>query len=179
MSDDLQERLEAIAEGALLSGALERAAEEQRRALEADPEWSEPRWTHLHCIVEAFAVGVISADPWHKRYRLPPDFEAVVNWIAFNVQRQWPHDEVVPVSLLELEDRFTEWGNEHPSFRAWNESASGALVGVVHRESPVADSRDFIDLHAIVRNAVVHLRNQHRREDAFDREFAQRYGGQG
>jgi hypothetical protein len=170
MSDEMQERLEAVAESALLSGALEEASARMRAKLDADPEWATKKYVHAHTIVEAFAVGVIRADPWHRGYRLPPNFEAVVNWIAFNVQKHWPRIEVPEVSLNELEQLFREWALEHPDFRAWNETTK--MVGVVSRYSAVPDERDFIDLDALIRNAVIHIRNEHRTNDDFERRIA-------
>lgn len=167
-----QGQLEAIAESLEMSGALDRATEQRDRELAADPEWSTQKYVHVHVLLEAFAVGVISADVWHHNYKLPPDFEGVVNWIAFNIQKHWPKEEVVKVSLQELRFWFKLWADEHPSFREWNETKPGApMVGVVSRYSSTPDERDFIDLDALIHNAVLHIRAHHRACEAFDQKF--------
>jgi hypothetical protein len=168
-----QHDLQAIAEGALLSGLLDSAAEQQRRELEADAEWTTPKHVHAHRLVEAFAAGIIGADPWHHGYKLPPDFEGVVNWMAFNIQKHF--DVEVPiVSLIEMKALFTEWAHQHPGFLLWNETDQ--LIGIAHRYQSVPDKRDFIDLGAAIHNAVIYLRNEHRRDEAFEREFEAKHG---
>jgi hypothetical protein len=152
----------------LLGGAFQEATELAWRAQEQDTEWNLPRWTHVHTLVEAFALGVVSADPWHHAYTLPPGFAEVVNHIAARLQAKHGRECVVQVSLIEVEEDFMAWGMEHPQFRQWNEPPDGALVRVVTRYTDTPGVRDFIDLHALVRNAVVWLRNERRREDAFD-----------
>jgi len=176
MDKRIHSELEAIAEKVVLDGTIDAALENTNTRLAADSEWSRPQYTHVHVILESFVVGVISADPWTLKYALPPDFEGVVNWIAFKIQERWKEDEVVEVSLLELERLFMEWGEQHPSFRKWNEPEDPTqMVGVVSRYSKTPEQRDFIDLHALVRNAAVHLRDKRRHDAAFEKAFANRY----
>jgi hypothetical protein len=174
MSDEYErlkkDVLEPIAESCELQGLFEKASEQMRAELAADPEWNTAKYVHVHFLVEAFAIGVISADCWHHGYKLPPNFESVVNYIADRIQRHWPKEEVVQVSLIEIEALFREWAFEHPDFRAWNDTKPGApMVGVVSRYSSTPDERDFIDLGALLRNAAIALRSHHRINDDFDR----------
>jgi hypothetical protein len=170
----MQKEIEAIAESLELSGALEQATEQRDRELSADPEWATEKYVHVHVLLEAFAVGVISADPWHHGYKLPPGFESVVNWIAFNIQKQWPKEEVVQISLNQIKILFRTWANEHPVFLEWNEPKPGApIVACVSRYTNTPDERDFIDLDALIHNAVLHIRAHHRACEAFDRKFAE------
>lgn len=113
-----------------------------------------------------FAYGVISADPWHKNYRLPENFEGVVNWIAFCAQHKYGLEtQVVQVSLLELEQLYWIWAEEHPEFKKWNElNTTKKLVSTTHRYSPMLEERDFIDLDALIRNAINYIRNEMRRQ---------------
>jgi hypothetical protein len=161
--------LQAIAESLTLSGALDQAAEAAAAELAADPEWSTPKPQHQHSLVEAFAVGVIRADPFHWGYRLPPEFESVVNYIADRIQRHWPGDEIPRVSLNEFRALLEEWAMEHPAFRAWNETDK--LVGISYRGMATATERDFIDLEAVFQNASCHLRNETRSFEAFNEKF--------
>ena len=175
MSDPIEEdKISAFArplvEHLSYSGAFEEADAASRRRLLADREWTEPKWTHVHAIVQAFIHGIISADPWHKNYRLPPDFESVVNWIAFNVQKTYGDEMVVQISLMELEKKLWEWARQHKSFLKWNEG-DGPQIAIVHRDSPALGKRNFIDLDALLRNTSLFLRDKRRQEDDFDRKF--------
>jgi len=170
---DPTEQFQPLAEKLLFDGTLEKATENMREILAKDPEWTTPKFVHAHELVTAFAVGIMRADPWFKGYALPFDFEGVVNWIAFCIQKEYP-DEVPKVSLLEMEANYRRWGMEHMSFRQWNETDK--VVGVTSRYSPVPDSRDFIDLDALVRNAAIFLMDEIRKNEAFDAKFEAEYG---
>ncbi|MCK9513700.1 MAG: hypothetical protein M0R28_21085 [Pigmentiphaga sp.] len=170
-----EDQLQAIAESAMLSGALEAADESMKAQLAADPEWTERKYHHVHTLLTAFVYGIIAADPWHRGYRLPPDFEGVVNFMSDCIQRKWPGEAVPQISLLEWEAFVWEWAPQHPSFRAWNVPRdSTQLVAIVHRFSDLPDERDFIDLDALVRNSAVWLRNDTRRNEQFDYSFEER-----
>lgn len=170
--DDLQN----VAESLELGGVLDEVRAEHRKGLARDTEWSTPRYTHVCEIVRAFVMGVLSADPWYKGYRLPADFEGVVNLIAFKVQKEYGEEDVVMLSLLELEEKLTRWAEEHPAYLKWNEPEEpGVIIRVVTRNSPTPDHRDFIDLGALIRNAAVYLRNERRRWDASEVEFEARH----
>ena len=169
--DPIGESLQPLAEHLLFSGVFEKAEEANKKRLLADLEWTKPKGTHVHILVRAFMHGVISADPWHKNYKLPPDFESVVNWIAFNIQKTYGDAIVVQISLMEMEKKFREWAGRHKSFLKWGEPDDGAPIAVVHACSPVLDKRDFIDLEALIRNASIFLRDKRQQEDAFDRKF--------
>lgn len=167
MPPDLDGLAEIVNE-AQWRGLFDRAAEEQAQRLAADPEWSTPKYVHVHRLVEAFAVGVISADAWHRGYTLPHDFVGVVNWIAFNIQREWPNEEVVQLSLIDIKQRLHGWAMEHPSYRAWNDLPGS---GIVTRYSETPSSREFIDLDVPPHNAALHIRQHHRECEAFDAKF--------
>lgn len=177
MSDEKEIDLQQIAEVLDLEGVLAEASRERRERLREDPEWFLPRWTHLKNLVEAFAHGCISADVWHKGYRVPPNLETVLNHVAAKVWERWGEaDELAELSLVTVEEFFRECVDSSPECLAWNEPADGSFVGVVTRYSPVPERRDFIDLDALIRNAAVYLRNERRRSDEFDRKFDEQYG---
>jgi len=98
-----------------------------------------------------------------------------VDWVAFRIQGEWPGQEVARVSLADYEGKVRKWAMEHPQFREWNE-CPGVVVAVTSRYSPTPDRRDFIDLDAVFRNAVVCLRDWTRRDEAFDRKFEAEHG---
>lgn len=158
-------------------GIFDEVVSNHRKKLEADPEWSEPEHVHVHTLVEAFMHGIATADPWHKKYSLPPNFEAVVNWIAFCVQEEFGDTEVPKLSLLEIEDKFREWAMQSPHFRAWNEPKDpGTVIAVATRYTPTPDERDFIDLDALLRNASVFVRDEQRQKRDFEKRFNAEHG---
>lgn len=167
--DDL---VRPIVEGLELSGILDQVAEAHQLTLQANPEWSTPRHVHVHTLVEAFAHGVLAADPWHKNYKVPPGFEGVLNWIAFKIQEEFKDNLVPKLSLIEIKERFQKWGEEHPQFLKWNEPATpGTVIGVVSRYSLTPEERDFIDLGALVHNAALYIRTDRRENDRFEERF--------
>lgn len=119
--------------------------------------------------------GVLSADEWHHGYSVPPGLAEVLDHVARRVQERWK-SEVEQVTLCELEDFYRECIETSPTAKAWNEW-DGPDVLAVSRYSSTPNARSFIDLDALVRNAAVHLRDQRRREKAFDEEFERKYGG--
>lgn len=167
--DDL---VRPIVESLELSGAFEEADKSAQARIMADSEWTTPRYTHVHELVEAFAVGVLRADPWHKNYRVPPGFDSVLNWIAFKVQEEFKDCLVPKLSLVEIKERFKKWGEENPQFMKWNEPlVPGTIIGIVSRYSATPEERDFIDLGALVHNAALYIRTERRENDRFEERF--------
>ncbi len=173
------DQIQPLVESLHLSGALDEAMKARDQGLREDSEWTQKDWVHRHTLVECFAKGVISADPWHKNYRLPPNFEAVVNWISFCIQKHWEeHGEVVQTSLIEVSDLFHKWASENKDFLKWNEPEDPNTPAVVAscRYTPTPEVRDFIDLDALLGNAVLALRDKWRLDREFDRQFEEKYG---
>lgn len=169
MSDDLMREIaEPLVESMVLDGSLDSIVAEHTANLYAEPEWATPRYVHQATLLRCFVHGVLTADPWYHGYRLPPHFEGVVNMVAFEIQRRWP-TEVPLVSLAEFEMFLREICPRHPEFEKWNETPK--MFGLTSRDSEMATERDFIDLDALYRNASVALRDDRRRNDAFEREF--------
>ena len=169
----MHELAENIAESLTLDGTLEAVSVSHTRGLYAEPEWATPRYVHRATLLRSFVQGILTADPYHKGYRLPTHFEGVVNFISFEIQRRWT-DVVPQVSLADFERFLRKTCPLHPEFLKWNETDK--LVGVVSRYSPEPTERDFIDLDALYRNAAVALRDQLREDDAFDAEFERKHG---
>lgn len=131
-------------------------------------------WLHIHDLVTAFAVGVLTADPWTKNYRPPPNLEKVLGHVAKRVCETFSL-EVVEITIHEVETFYWLWGEECPEFKGWNVcSEHPPEADCIHgtsRYSATPEKRNFIDLHALVRNATNYLSRQWDREEAFDREF--------
>lgn len=169
MINTSEDFLEPIVEHALFSGAIEEACQQQRERLSKDTEWATPRYHHIHDLVTAFAVGCLQADMWHDGYTIPPNFENIINWVAFCIQKYFDNEEVPKVSLFEIRDLYMKWASENPHFLEWNKTDK--LINFVTRNSPVPKERDFIDLDALVHNAALFLRDKLRKNNTFDKKF--------
>jgi len=130
----------------------------ERGILESDPEWATQKPVHPGTLMQCFVQGVMAADTWYPGYTLPPNFENVVNYVAFHINRQ----NAVMLSLLEFEDFLRDICPENPFFVAW----SGYKV-------PFAKptSRQCISHDEVYRSATVALRNDNRLNEAFDAAF--------
>jgi len=140
-----------------------------RAILEADPEWVTQKLVHPAILVQCFVQGVTTADTWYSGYKLPPNFENVVNYVAFHVQRKWK-DSTIMLSLLDFEDFLRDICPENPFFVAWN-VGTGIMVPV---DEPI--SRQWISLDAIYRNATIALRDDNRLNEAFEIAFISAMG---
>lgn len=148
-----------------LGGALDQAFQSAQKRREHDPKWTKPHPIGAHDFVEAFAVGVLSADPWYWGYRVPPGFEAVVNWIAFCVDRyvqSRTHIMTSMISMLEFDRLLREWATENPTFQAWNDPI--ACKG--HEGECMGRHRVFIDLEAVFQNAAHYMIKRFEKLDA-------------
>lgn len=170
MSDELHDALSDLAGQLDAAGIFDEAERSNTARLLADPDWTRPRWVHVHDLVTFFMVGVSEADVWHLGYTLPPGFSDVVNGIAAQVQARWPGEQVVKLSVFDYEQLIREWIALDPQVTAWNET-DGPQVVAVSRYSRTPDSRDFIDLGALTRQAANAFRHQSDRHEAFDAKF--------
>lgn len=169
--NELNDEIKDLVFSNFINGEIDEAINEHKKRLEQDPEWNIPKYYHIHTLVTAFIVGIMNADVWHKNYRIPPNVENVVNWISFNLQRHFKNDEIVKISLIEYKKLVSSWAYENPNFRKWNESDDETPIAIVSRYSSIPDKRDFIDLDVIIHNASIFLRDEKRKNEAFDREF--------
>jgi hypothetical protein len=145
-------------------------AEFQRDArLATDPEHTEKKYWHKAELIRGFAAGVLAADPWYNDYRVPPNFERVLNRIAIAVDA-WKFDEVVHASLQDLRQFFHATAMALPEFVAWNET-DGPGIAFVSRDSPTPNHRSFIDLDAVFGNVINTLRNWKRDDERFETQF--------
>lgn len=157
-----------------LDHLFDQADRKSEERLWGDPEWAEPRYTHRKDIVRGFAVGIINADMWFDGYSLPPNFEAVLNSLCGAIASKFKgNDEIVKVSLLDLEALYREFIDATLLCREWNDFPGS---GFSSRYSATPTERTFIDLGALVRNAAIHIRDDRRDFDRFNAEFEAKYG---
>lgn len=156
--------------------AVERAGMCHAAKLLADPEWHTPKPYHIHTLINAIAYGIISSDSYFLGYILPPHFTVVMDRMISLLQSDPPGPgdcEVIKVSLVDMKI----WLKKHliadPHYVAWNDAAGS---GFVSRNTPVATERQFIDLDCPPHNAVIYMRDDTRKFEAFDADFEARHG---
>jgi len=157
---------------------FEEVASEHKARLAKDPEWANPRGTSITELIRGFVNGILTADPYYTGYKLPPNFESVVNFMSFELHKKFNNEWWCgDLSLIDIEKIYWDIANEHPDFRAWEEVPDGQPdLAIVTRYSPVHKERDWISLEVIVRNACVFIRDKRRQNDAFDKAFEEKYG---
>lgn len=180
MSDPFGEEaaLESLVDSLEEAGVFDEATRVNQASLETNTEWSRREWTHLATIMEAWAYGVLSSDPWHTGFRLVENFEVVFNHVSARLQEHFAATEnqervsgfaeVVEISLVEVKQWLGEWAAERPEYLAWNERGGS---GIVHRYSQTPNAPQFISLEVPSHNAALFLRERRRHDKAFDRRF--------
>lgn len=150
---------------ALASGDLDKAVTKSRDFFIKSPDWNIPIKIYTPLIVEAFSFGVLSADFWFRGYKVPINLDLVINWIAFNVQREYP-DDYAEITLNELEAKLRDWMSDNPWVKEWNDDPKQnnmtrkfylALNNLERGE--VMTSRPFVELESVVRNAAILVRD--------------------
>lgn len=135
--------------------------------------WTIPLWTTREEIVGALAKWAVQQSPWGPL----PGLEVVLAHLhqELAVAMTWDRHGLARLTLAGIEDLLRRALMNFPPFQAWNERRLG------HPAHPFNGT--FIDLGALIRNAVVDIRDAHcRRQDfdlAFDREFFDRERGDG
>lgn len=142
---------------------FEHSVDASQAALKADARWNTPMPVRPALLVEAFVMGVMSADPSFRPYSLPPGLADVANWVAFMVQRTF-RDPLVALSPSYVEHLLTDWAQDHPQWTNWDpegrsSSRAGRLatVATAARAGDKLDHRPYLDLHAVTRNAAIYL----------------------
>jgi hypothetical protein len=150
-SDDLKNMVEAS--GNNINELIEQADRQQNVHLACDKEWSTPRYHHTSTLVQAFAQGVLSADPWYVGYQTPPNFEHRINQFSLAIQQKYEGEEVPKLSLLDMRDFCDIF--LHMNCMEWNEVEGPEFCS---RYSATLKKRSFIDLDAAKHNVCLFLR---------------------
>ena len=172
--------IEPMAERALLSGQLDEAERDAELRLANDTEWNTPTYFHVSTLIQAIMVGIQDADDYVRNYSLPPDFESVVNWVAWNLQHEaFPGDHVPCVTLRQMRALYLDWLRQHPVARDWEKDPPGTpLVIVVTMYDAVAERREAgINLETVARNAALYLRMRARDDAVRSADFERRWNG--
>lgn len=151
--------------------------------LKDDPEWSIPQWTFRHQITGAFAMWACRQSP----YGVPDGLETVCKYLdaSLKTAAEWkvghPTEGMAEVSLCDvsrmLHEILMDQGIEQ--FDAWNRCKVGDTPEIQFSsrfDGPGDPDRDFIDLHALLHNVCITIRNERREDARFDAAFEAKHG---
>lgn len=142
--------------------------------LSDDPEWNEKRWTFQKEIVGTFAMWACRQSP----YGVPDGLENVCKYLNICLARDvnWEAHGMAEISLCEINRMLHEILYEQgvSEFDAWNRCKKGETPEIQFSsamDGPTDPDRDFIDLDALLHNVCLTIRNERRKDDAFDAKF--------
>jgi len=117
------------------------------RARIPEEEWARRRYLHPSMLETALAHGIIEARKWQPKRNsvLPPGFETVVNWISYNVRKEFGSDQkVVLLSLDDVMGLLRKWAGDSAEFRQWEEA------DILDGEMALVDAAFWIDSEALL-----------------------------
>jgi hypothetical protein len=142
--------------------------------LRGDLEWdsAKDRWTFPHDIVGAFAMWACRQSP----YGVPDGLEKVCKYLhaALKTATKWDTSGMAECSLCDINKWLDEILYEQgvKEFDAWNKRKNGrdgtGFCSATHSPSP---DDDFIDLDALLHNVCLTIRDERRKNRAFDEAF--------
>lgn len=148
------------------------------KRLSNDTEWSEKLFTGRKEIVGAFAMWACRQSP----YGCPTGLETVCKYLneCLKIECVWNGTDIpwAYLSLCDinkmLHDILYEKGVK--AFDAWNECVAGKAPNISFTSrygqgDSYDPDKDFIDLDALLRNVCVTIRDERRKNKAFDEKF--------
>lgn len=146
-----------------------------------DPEWSisKNQWTFKKDIVGAFAMWACRQSP----YGVPDGLENVCKYLnaALSSCTNWGNIGMAECSLCDINRWLHEILYEQGirEFDNWNKCKKGNTpdIAFTSRYDGVKDpDYDFIDLDALLHNVCLSIRDERRKNKAFDEKFEKKYG---
>jgi hypothetical protein len=149
--------------------------------LRGDPEWdvSKDQWTFPDEITGAFAMWACRQSP----YGVPDGLENVCKYLhaCLLKERKWENSGMEELSLCEINKMLYDILYEQgvAEFDAWNRCKVGDTPDIQFtsavdgRRNP---DRDFIDLDALLHNVCLTIRDERRKNKAFDERFEKEHG---
>lgn len=131
-------------------------------------ENSIPKYHHIHTLITAFSYGVLTADSYHENYKIPPNFEDVMNHMSASLRKEFKNKIVVKVSLNSINKIYRKIAFKNKNFKQWNESKNGNSIVFSTRYSPTPKERDFIDLDAVFQNTSYFLKQKIKNDEDRD-----------
>ncbi len=145
--------------------------------LSADEEWSrkKDKWIFRSSIVGAFAMWACRQSP----YGCPDGLENVCKYLYASLKScaDWDKtDGMVECSLCDINKWLYEILYEQgiEEFDAWNRCKKGDTPNIQFSsrfDSAPDPDRDFIDLDALLHNVCLSIRDERRKDAAFDQKF--------
>jgi hypothetical protein len=156
--------------------AMEAAHQINQFNKRSDPEWINKRIASVKDITSSFAKFSIMQSP----YSCPDNLEYIIKYLDSKLKEkvEWDNLGYAELSLSDIEkllyDILYEKGVKE--FDDWNVSKKGKsdFVFVTAFSKPDPDY-DFIDLDALLRNVCVEIRDERRKNDAFNKKFEEEY----
>lgn len=144
--------------------------------LAGDAEWSEraKQWTFREDIVGAFAMWACRQSP----YGVPDGLENVCKYLnaALKTAFKWDTSGMQELSLCDISKSLHEILMDQgiADFNAWNRCKKGETPEISFTSAfgdPGDPDYDFIDLDALLHNVCVTIRDERRKDKAFDEAF--------
>lgn len=158
-----------------LSAAMSAMGKTHER-LASDAEWStqEKQWTFANDIVGAFAMWACRQSP----YGVPDGLESVCKYLNACLLKSIPWDVngLKELSLCDVNKILYEILHDQgvSEFDAWNRFKKGDTPEINFVSAfggPSDPNRDFIDLDALLHNVCLTIRDERRKNKAFDEAF--------
>ncbi len=142
-----------------------------------NPEWNTPRWLFHYHITAALAKWAIRQSPYH----MPERLMEVIGYLDACLRRdvKWDAEGMAELSLCQinklLHDILMDKGVTY--FDAWNVAKKGPYqeIYATGLEGPGDPDYDFIDLHALLHNVCLEIRDERHRADEFNAKFEQEW----
>jgi len=136
--------------------------------LAGEPEWSQKYCTSEHCILGAFAKFAVT----QNLCVAPPSLDIVINYLRECLRVSYLEKLTsgedpfycADLSLCDVNRALWEILGRFGPFEAWNDKDAEGMNGW------------FIDLHALLHNVCVEIRNERRHRHAFNLEFEREHG---
>lgn len=144
--------------------------------LSGNEEWSSRKdhWVFRSEIVGAFAQAACRQSP----YGVPDGLENVCKYLnaCLKTIAPWNSHGMVEASLCDINRWLHEilMDQNLEEFDAWNRCRKGKTPDVAFASSydrPADPDYDFIDLHALLHNVCLTIRDERRKNAAFDKKF--------
>lgn len=140
---------------AQLEAAIKNMPETYER-LADEPEWNTPRWTFLREVTSYVAHWAIRNIARPDNTPTPPGLEGVIGYLHACIRPRFNECEMAELSLCDINRLLHEILMPEKFFQVWNDER--VLKG-------------WLDLHALLHNVCVSIRNERRKNDVFDKQF--------
>lgn len=122
--------------------------------LASDNEWNTPRLVFLREITGYLAHWAIRQIDQSDQTPFPPGLEVAIGFVDRCLRPRFDTNEMAKLSLCDINKLLHETLMQEPFFLAWNDAK--ILKG-------------WIDLHALLHNVCISIRDERRTFDAFDK----------